>query len=272
VKDIKLVLSGSGTKFPVFAGALKRLEEEGCRVVEVIGTSGGSIIAAAIASGMNADQIIDLCKKIMPRLASLVDFSMFRPLTDHGFVGGKKISQELSKHFVKTLGQTKIPLHITATNFDNESLEIFSTTTHPTLEVYRACRASISIPLYFVPEVINGDLYVDGGIKANFAIDYFGNNADVVGLYFKDKPGRKPRPRGIKGLVQFIVRIINILINSKTEDDIEDAKNTNFISLYSDVDGLDFSFTDKQVTQMIKEGYETVDKWIKANPDRLKVI
>jgi NTE family protein len=270
VKKIKLVLSGSGTKFPVFAGALKRLEEAGCIVEEVIGTSGGSIIAAAIASGMSADKIIKLCKEIMPRLDKLVDFNVFRPLTDWGFVGGKKMKEELGKHFIQTLGEAKIPLHITATNFDTSALEIFSSKTHPKLETNRAVRASISIPVFFVPEIINGDMYVDGGVKANFAIDHFGNSPDVVGLYFVDKPGRKPRPKGMLAFANFIGRVIDMLISAKTEDDIEDAAHTNQIPLTSKVDGLDFSFKPEEVEAMIKEGYDGVDRWLKANPGRLK--
>lgn len=263
MKNIKLVLSGSGTKFPVFAGAIKRLEEEGYKITEVIGTSGGSIIAAALASGMDSTEIIKLCKEIMPRLNKLVDFSMLRPLTSFGFVGGRKITEELSKHFMKTLKEAKIPVHIVVTNFDTEEKEVFTSTSHPEMPTHLACRASISIPLYFVPEIIEGNMYIDGGVTANFAIDYFGNDPNVVGLYFSDKKGRKPRPTGIKALVEFISRIINILINAKTKDDIEDAKNTSFIGLKSKVNGLDFSFTQKEVEMMIDEGYDSVDKWIK---------
>lgn len=267
---IKLVLSGSGTRFPVFAGALKRLEQEGCIVDQVIGTSGGSIIASGIASGMSASEIIRLCRKIMPTLSDKVDFNILRPVTSWGFVGGSELKKELGKHFVKTLGEAKLPLFITATNFDTECLEVFSNTTHPSLETASALRASISIPVFFVPEIIGGDMYVDGGVKANFAIDHFGDSPDVVGLYFMNTPGRRPRPKGWKALATFISRIINMLINAKTEDDIEDASHTIQIPLQSTVNGLDFSFTTKQVDQMIKEGYEAVDKWIKANPGRFK--
>jgi NTE family protein len=262
---VKLVLSGSGTKFPIFAGALKRLEEAGYIIEEIIGTSGGAIIAAALASGMSADKIINLCKEIMPRLHKLVDFNVFRPLTDWGFVGGKKIKEELGKHFVNILGEVKIPLHITVTNFDTGMLEIFSSKTHPKLETNRAVRASASIPVFFVPEIINGDMYIDGGVKANFAIDYFKDTSNIIGLYFVEKPGRKPRPKGILAFVNFIGRIIDMLINAKTQDDIEDAPNAIRIPLTSEVNGLDFSFKPEEVEAMIKEGYNGVDRWIKTN-------
>lgn len=270
MKKIKLVLSGSGTRFPVFAGALKRLEQEGCQVVEVLGTSGGSVVAAAIASGFTANKLINLCKEIMPRLSKLVDFSLLRPLSDWGFVGGEKMKAELAKHFVPTLKDAKIPLHISACNFDTEKLEVFSSKTHGNLETHRAVRASISIPVFFVPESIAGDLYIDGGVKMNFGIDFFGDSPDVVGLYFLDPAGRKPRPKGWKSLADFIGRVVNMLISAKTEDDIEDAIHTNQIPLTTNVNGLDFSFTASEVDQMIQDGYWAVDRWIKANPNKLK--
>jgi NTE family protein len=269
LKGIKLVLSGSGTKFPLFAGALKRLEEEGCVVEAAIGTSGGSIITAALGSGYSADEMIKLCKEIMPRLSKLVDFSFLRPLTDWGFVGGEKIKEELGKHFIELLGQSQIPIHITACNFDTEKLTFFSSKETPKLETKNVVRASISIPLFFVPEPIGGDLFVDGGVKKNFPIDFFGDSPDVVGLYFVDSPGRRPRPKGWKSLAGFIGRIINMLIAATTEDDIEDAQHTIQIPLKTKVNGLDFSFKEEEVQQMIDEGYACVDKWIKANPGRL---
>lgn len=267
---IKLVLSGSGTKFPVFAGALKRLEQEGCIVEQVIGTSGGSIIAAGIASGYSANEIIKLCKDIMPTLSKKIDFSLLRLLTHWGFIDGNKLKKELSKHFVKTLGEAKIPLFITATNFDTEQLEIFSSQSHPKLETASAVKSSFSIPVVITPEIIDNNMYVDGGVRANFAIDFFGDTPDVVGLYFISDHNCQPRPSGLQAVAQFIGRIINILISAKTEDDIEDAIHTNHIPLRSKINGLDFSFTPIEVDQMIKEGYDGVDHWIKANPQKLK--
>lgn len=272
MKKIKLALSGSGTKFPVFAGAVKRLEEEGCQVVRVIGTSGGSIIAAAIASGLTADQIIKLCQDIMPKLNDMVSLSLFTFLAKWGFDNGEKIQKELAKHLVKTFKETKIPLFVTATNFDTEQTEIFHTTHNPNMEVAKAVRASMSIPIMFTPVEHMGSLYVDGGVKYNFPIDYFKDEGDVVGLYFTDdiKTTRQPRPSGIKAIAEFISRIISMLIIAKTVDDIGDSPNANIIPLTSTANGLDFSFKPEEVNKMIREGYYATDAWIKANPGKLK--
>lgn len=266
----KLVLSGSGTKFPVFAGAIKRLEEEGIEFEAVIGTSGGSIMATAVASGYTGQGMIDLCKQIIPKLSSLVDFSLIRPLTEWGFIKKDKIKEELQKHLIHLMKDSYIPLYITATNFDTGELVIFSSETHPELEAARAQSASITIPIVFVPEYINGDLFIDGGVKKNFAIDFFKDHNNVIGLHFTEEQKRKPRPKGVKGLFGFVARVIGLLIDAKTEDDIEDAPEAISIRLTTKVNGLDFSFSQKQIDEMIKEGYDCVDAWIKLHPGKLK--
>lgn len=266
MKTIRLVISGSGTKLPVFAGALKRLEEAGITISEVVGTSGGSIIAAAIASGYNADRIIALCKEIMPKLGSMVNYSLLNAITNMGFVKGDKIHAEFEKHFIKTLGEAKIPLHVVTTNFDLELEEVFSTQTHPKQETAIAIAASMAIPVVFEPVAINGDWHVDGGVFANFAIDYFGNHDDVLGLYFMDPGGRrKPRPKGLKALVLFIGRIIDMFILAKTRDDISEVPAAKKIALNTSIDSLQFDLTEQQIDMMIKEGYDQTSAWLKSS-------
>jgi NTE family protein len=264
-KKIKLVISGSGTKLPVFAGAIKRLELEGCQIQEVIGTSGGSIIAAAVASGLSADQIMDLCRIIMPKINKMMDYSVINFLTWGGFVKGDKIHKEFEQHFIKTLGEAKIPLHIVTTNFDTDEEEIFSTQKTPKIETAIACGASMAIPAVFEPVAINGDLHMDGGIYANFAIDYFGNTPDVIGLYFSKTKGRLPRPKGWFKSVEMLARVIDMFISAKTEDDIGDAPLTNKIGLTTSIGSLTFNLSDEQINTMIQEGYEQTDRWLKEN-------
>lgn len=266
MKKINLVFSGSGTKFPLFAGAYKRLEEAGFTIGAVAGTSGGSIIAAAIASGYTGDQLITLCREIVPRLSGMVDYSLMNFLTNLGFIKDGPIHSELQKHFVDKFKDTKLPLYVVTVNFDLEKEEIFATASDPEVNVWRAVAGSMAIPAVFPPVSINGDWHIDGGIMRNFAIDLFGDTEQTIGFYFKDDGGkRKPRPKGWKKVAIFLARVIDLLIGAKTKDDIEDAPHARAIPLKTKVGGLDFSFTPEEVDAMIKEGYDQADAWLKKN-------
>lgn len=261
---IKLVLSGSGTRFPVFVGAIKRLEEAGYEIEEVIGTSGGSIIAAAISNGMRSDQLIKLCKEIIPKLDKLAGGHPIRPFNEWGYYDNRGFVKEIAKHVPKTFKDCKIPLHIIAVNFDLEEKIVFSATNYPNLEVARACGASSAIPGAFPPIIIDGDMHIDGGIAANFAIDHFGNEAtNVVGIFFGHVPGRKKRPTGLFAFFEYLARAIALLIDFKTRDDIEDARLAKHISVQSNIGGLNFKMSPKDVEQMITDGYHCADLWVK---------
>jgi len=52
MKKVNVALAGSGQLYPVFVGALICLKERGLEIAEISGTSGGAIIAAALASGL----------------------------------------------------------------------------------------------------------------------------------------------------------------------------------------------------------------------------
>ena len=199
----------------------------------------------------------------------MIDFSFFRLLTDWGFIAAKKIQAELDKHFPKVMGDVKIPLYITACNFDTEELRVFDSEKDKMADLVKVVRASISIPIVFTPVEIGKDLYVDGGVQRNFAIDLFGNTEKSVGLYFSEKKGRKPRPKGMKALGGYISRIIDMLISAKTKDDIEDASRATVIPLRSNISSVDFSLSKEEIRKMIKSGYDQTDAWIKNNPGKL---
>lgn len=271
--DIKLIFSGSGILFPYFSGSYKRLKEElrksNKNISAVFGTSGGSIIASAIASGYTENHIIQLCRNIVPKLYKLIDISLYSFFVRWGFIKGTKIQEELEKYFVSKFKDVKIPLYINATNFDSENNVVFSKETHPDLDVCRASRASISVPIIFAPCDIDDQLYIDGGVKRNFGIDFFGNESNVIGLYFVSLPKPKPRPKGVKAIFEYVGRVVDMLISAKTEDDIEDASKAIKIPIYTESSSFNFLISEDDVEKMIQDGYNAVDKWIKENPGRI---
>lgn len=181
-----LSIDGGGIRGIIPAFWLARLEERlkietGRTLRDVFdlfaGTSTGSIIAAGLATGKTAQQILDLymtqADRIFPK-SWFVDprryWSSFRPGYD-----GSGLDDVLTEQFgTKTLGEVDGKrLLITSFNAGSRTLVIFDSD-RPDQAAYKladCCRASSSAPTYFPAKILTIDgeerPLLDGGMAAN---------------------------------------------------------------------------------------------------------
>ncbi len=260
MKKVKLVLSGSGTLYPAHVGAIVRLAEAGYIFEEVIGTSGGSIIGAALASGYKPNrELIEVIKKTIPSKNGLVDPSIWSLFYKWGFIKGEKIEAMFNRYFVKTFAEATIPLHVVTCNIDRGELKVFSTQKYPEFSVPVAVRASIAIPGVFVPAIIEGDRHIDGGLGGNFMIDYWKDDPDVIGIRFCSSSSKKSK---IRNAFDYTKAAVNLMLESNTTERIEDVLNPRVINIKSRHDGMNLAMTEADVMSMIEEGYNAADKWV----------
>jgi NTE family protein len=262
MQKVKLVLSGSGTLYPAHVGAIIKLSEAGYEFEEVVGTSGGAIIASAIASGYKPNaELIEMVKKTLPSKNKLVDPSIWALMTKWGFIKGDKIEEMLDKYLVKKFSDTKIPLHVVTCNIDRREMQVFSSAKHPDMNLSLAVRASMSIPGVFIPVKINGETFIDGGLAGNFMIDYFGENANVIGIRFKSVRGKYDK---VKNAFDYTNAIIDTMLEANAAEREEDMHRKNIILIKSKHGGLNLGMTEADVLDMIKEGYDAATAWIKT--------
>ena len=263
-KKIKLVLSGSGSLYPVHAGAIMCLVQNGYEIEAVCGVSGGAIIAAILASGFKPNiELVRLIKQTLPGKNNLINYSLWSLATKWGLIDGTKIEKMLEKHFVKTLGDVTIPLIIATTNVNYGRSQFFSSDrlADKKISLARVVHASMAIPLIFCPVKIGTDIHVDGGWVNDFPIDIFGENSNTVGLCFlSENPGRKL----ISDFKSFIVTLIGTSIEENVREDIEDNSVGSMINLTSRYTSLNFNISTYDVQVMIQEGFDCVKKAIKA--------
>lgn len=267
-KKVKIVLSGSGTRYVCFVGALMRLQEEGYEITEICGTSGGATVAAAIASGYPIDQsMVQLMKDLLPSKNKLIDYSLLSLIFKWGLVKGDRLEALFNERAISTFKESTIPLHIVTTNIERQTTRVFSTHTDPDMSVAKAVRASLSIPGVFAPVEIENELYVDGGVTANYYLKIFGTGEDVIGLRFgSSKPPAvyKEAPRKeIKCVADFIDANINAMLEANANEHIESAVFARTIMLKTKHGGLNFKMTEKDVDEMVEDGYRSVDRAIK---------
>lgn len=262
---IKVVLSGSGTRYPVHFGGLLRLVEEGYEISEICGTSGGAIIAAAVASGYDIHpRSVDLIKEMLPAKNGLIDFSFWSLVFKWGLVKGDKLEKTFEDFFVPKMKDTVIPLHIVTTNIERKSTRVFSSVADKDMSIAKVVHASMAIPGVFTPVMIEDELYVDGGVTGNFMLDIFGTGKDVIGLRFG--PSQRPsnyaeaERKKIRNAKDFINANIDAMLEATTNEHIDDAMFARTITLKTLHSGMNFKMTDRDVDQMIQDGYDSVDR------------
>lgn len=149
---IGLALGGGFARGIAHIGSLRVLEEEHVPVDYIAGTSVGSIIGAAYASGVSAKELSEIA--LMVRFKHFARWTLSR----FGLCNNDRIETLLQKMLkVHTFEEMKIPLAIAATEFSTGEPAVFTTGA-----VIPAVRASCAYPGMFLPVEINGKTYVDG--------------------------------------------------------------------------------------------------------------
>jgi len=262
VTKIKLVLSGSGTRYPVFAGAIKRLLLEGYEIEEVCGTSGGAIVAAALGTmyGKNSlNTIIDLTDMMLKSIpGKLLDPRWF-PYGTRGLFKGDKFLKEFKKRFVSSFSETKIPINIVTYNIDKGCHKVWNSR-DTNANIPLCVRASMSLPFIFDPVNIDGDLHIDGGIAANFPLDVFGTGENVIGLRFESGEASHNK---IETKIDLINATIDGMMNSTMNEHIEDAVYARICPLRTKHAGLNLLMTKEDMFEQMREGFKCTDEWLR---------
>ncbi|HKD79025.1 MAG TPA: patatin-like phospholipase family protein [Candidatus Angelobacter sp.] len=147
-----IALGGGFARGLAHIGILKVLEEEKIPVDFIAGTSVGSVIGAAYASG--------ICARELAEIASLVRFKDFSRWTfsRFGLFSNDKMGIFLHKVLrCKTFEELRIPLAIAATDIITGEPAVFTSG-----DLVDPVRASCAYPGMFQPVRIGGRLLVDG--------------------------------------------------------------------------------------------------------------
>jgi NTE family protein len=183
---VALVFGGGGLKGFAHIGVLRALQERGIRPALVAGTSIGSLIAAAYASGMPVDEMerraLALTKRDLFRI-DRVHMVTKRMLSPSLYLGGPL--DALVRDIVPpgTFRSLKVPLLVSTVDLERGSQVIWGLPGLQDVEVADTVYASCALPGFFPPRVISGRTCADGGVMDNLpnAIAVRGMDA-VIGV------------------------------------------------------------------------------------------
>ena len=195
-KKLGIALSGGAARGFAHLGVLKVLAEHNIPIDFISGTSAGSIVGGAFASGLSVEEIVALGKKMS--WFRMTGFSY----SAKGLLSNRSMGAFFRKHFPHDKFED-LPIPFAAVACDLETGEEVVLKDGDLIE---AVRASCAIPGVYAPVVRDGKMLVDGGVIANvptkavrelgaeviIAVDvlasgatYWGTPSTLVGILFQ---------------------------------------------------------------------------------------
>ncbi len=162
-QKVALVLSSGGPRGFAYIGAIEELESRGYEITSVAGTSIGSLIGGIYAAGKLEEVKEWLFDLDAWKVFSLMDIS----ISFSHLVKGDRIIEALKEIVPDTdIENLRIPYKAIATDFYTGEEVVFETG-----NLFKAIRASISIPSLFRPAETDGRTLIDGGIANVIPLD-----------------------------------------------------------------------------------------------------
>ncbi|MFA0114351.1 patatin-like phospholipase family protein [Vibrio sp. 10N.261.46.E11] len=172
-KTVSLVLGSGGARGLVHVGIIRWLIEHGYQIKSISGCSIGALIGGVYAAG-KLDEFEEWVTSIdQGDMAMLLDFSW----QSSGIFKGDKIIDTLRGLIGEiSIEDLPIPYTAVAANVADEK-EVWLQSG----SLFDAIRASISLPLFLTPHVINGEVLIDGGVLNPVPIaPTFSDNTDFT--------------------------------------------------------------------------------------------
>lgn len=241
-----IILSGGGGTGFAFYGALRDSHKDGFWNIEDIqtmhGVSIGTIFILLILflKHFSWEDLDDYC--IKRPWEQLLDFSPERILSSYKNLGIcnkntiietiapilRAVDLPLNVTMQELYDFTQIEVHFYTTRLNSLEYVDVSYKTHPGWTVVDAIHASSSLPLFFCPSVIDGEVYVDGGIICNYplqkCIDRGISPEEIFGLKkkheseFMDATIKYETQIPYENIVDYLLDILNKVNNKIYKD------------------------------------------------------
>jgi len=243
-----LVLMGGGARGLAHIGILDILQKEGLSPDVIVGTSMGAIIGGLFAFGFSPMKLKEIMKDL--NLDQFIDRPNlpFLPKRPHSVIEfflldayrtrlQKKIGQDkedkLEEHFKATVGE--VCIEDLPIRFACNAVDLISGK-----ELYKALRATMSLPVVFEPVRMGDMLLVDGGVLNNVPVETAKKlGAEKTVLVDIHRPLKEVSSQEINSTFQLIQRLVETMAANTT---IEKIKYADFIVRVDlDVDIFDFS-------------------------------
>lgn len=260
-----LALSGGAYKAVAQIGVLRSLEQHNIKVDGIVGTSMGATIGALYCAGVPLDDIekMFMDKTIQAAMLKGARRSMLatplKPLlrlvkgqSYAGVTAGKGYLKFLAQKLPATFADLRIPFGAVVTNLTDGQTEVLSQGDLP-----KAVLASNCVPTIYQPQMIDGKLYADGGLKANLPCEIAQKmGGDVVVAVLVDKAVKPVANEVLKDKEAFMLRVMDIVLASSDKQ----QTRASDVLIYPNVDFVPWVTKDPEIIKRgIAAGHKAAD-------------
>jgi len=245
--EVSLALSGGAARGAFHLGFIEALQENDVVIKAISGSSAGALVGGAISCGISPKDTLEVFKS--KEFKKIFKFTWFSKSLFKIDLSAKV----LDKLFLfDDLSQTKIPLFVCVTDFDNQKVLHVNEGSAKEL----ICASCALVP-FFSPISYDNRVLVDGGVldlMPVFPLKKFGYK--VIGINIM--PSLKPKKYTFKTIT---LRILDILMSANLEDSV---KKCDYYIAPKEISKYKmFSF--KGLQKGFDLGYVYGQKWCKEN-------
>ncbi len=159
---VALVLAGGGARGFAHLGVIRALREIGIPIDAVGGASFGALAATGVARGLEDEQVLEESREVFTRDNPLGDYTL--PIIS--LVRGERLDRLLRKYLPMDIEDLWLPFFAVSSDISTNQIHI-----HDSGPLWRAIRASVSLPAILPPALEAGHLLIDGGVLNNLPVD-----------------------------------------------------------------------------------------------------
>lgn len=265
-KKIALVIGAGSVKCAAALGLWKALEKENIHFDMIVGCSGGSIYATAMAMGYSLDEIVEQTKRLWNKsitekrnwraLASVVLPAVFKFDNQFSMMSDAPMLSGFQAVFgEKTFADTKTPLYVMTTDFETGESYVLH---HG--KIVDALRASVAIPYIWSAWRHDGRLLIDGAASNPLPIDVaMREGADIIlALGFQS-----PLPSKIKSVSRYAFYINSLMTNNLLNSNFafhNAAHHAEIVSIFPDFERSIRLFDTHEIPYVIQQGEKAMQE------------
>lgn len=263
-----VVLGGGGVKGLTHVGAWRAIQESGLAVSELIGTSIGGFVGAAVAGGASCEELAARSVRLVKRdIVALNRWALLlNGIRQTSVFEGERLRRYIADVLpVEEWSELKLSLALNCVSLESGQTVWFGAGGRTDVPLVEAVYASCALPLFYPPAEIDGEHLVDGGVLDAVPIERAAERGAELIVAVDATSGSHQDPGDVvsKGMVAIHHRVLDIVGAAQRRVQLERWDGPRLVYVRPQLDGFS-TFEFAQTRYFLDEGYRATRAALEA--------